>query len=197
MSALQINRKNQFLLFREMENLGAYAEFPLLRPEVDPQLHFSRNDREQPFFLVCEKDCVLAQVTGGATVLFRDASVASFRMDIGDYVYVPAGVAHRIRPECESIHIRYKARDAGREGVLWVCDHCGSQLHHAVWDTAEMLPQVGYARATREINVNEQLRKCGKCGTLHPAVDLAAYRWDDYAAAIAADAALPAAEPAR
>ena len=41
-------RKNSFNLFREASKLASFDEFPMLRPEVDPQLTLSSNSVDQP-----------------------------------------------------------------------------------------------------------------------------------------------------
>ena len=53
-------RKRAFNIFQQAREAGPYDEYPVLPAEIDPQLHLSRNDRPQPFFLICERDTVLA-----------------------------------------------------------------------------------------------------------------------------------------
>jgi len=63
-----MNRSRALSIFQEAKAAGSYDEYPVLPPDIDPQLHLSRNHRPQPFFLVCEHDCVLTQMSGRATV---------------------------------------------------------------------------------------------------------------------------------
>ena len=163
---------------------GAYDERPMLLPDIDPQLHLSRNDRPQPFHLICEKDCVLVQMSGEAKVEFTEGNVRYFTLEPGDFVYVPAGMPHRILPETSSIQYRFKARDAGLEGVAWFCQGCGADVHRHVWDTAETLPQEGYAEACEAFNEATDKRTCPECGAVHPAADTAGTRWREVAANI-------------
>lgn len=174
---LPLRRKRQFLIFREIGKLGPFDEFPMLSPEIDPQVHLSRNDRSQPFFLICEKDSVLAQMTGRGRVEFRDTSLSEAITEPGAFVYIPGGTPHRIHIDEPSVQYRYKARDSGLEAVLWACPACDREVHRRVWDTAETLPQEGYLAACEEFNADPGLRACQGCGAEHPPVDLAPYRW--------------------
>jgi 3-hydroxyanthranilate 3,4-dioxygenase len=38
---------------------------------------------------------------------------------------------------------------------------------------------VGYADACARFNADVAARTCGKCGAVHPAIDLAAYGWKE------------------
>src|SRR6185312_11278829 len=95
---------------------------------IDPQLHLSRNRVKQPFFLICEQDTMLAQMSGEARVEFRAGPVRYFDMTVGDFVYVPAGTPHRIVPKTESVHLRYKAEKPGLEAVAWYSEATGRHL---------------------------------------------------------------------
>lgn len=86
-------------------------------------------------------------------------------------MYVPAGTPHRIVPLTESVQLRYKASNAGMEGVTWFCEPCGVELARVEWDTAEIVPQRAYAAACAAFN-DSQLRTCRGCGAEHPPVDL-------------------------
>ena len=174
-----MNRSRALSIFQEAKAAGPYDEFPVLPPDIDPQLHLSRNDRPQPFFLVCEHDCVLTQMSGRATVFFKDANVLRFALRPGDFVYVPAGTPHRIVPDTESIQIRYKAREAGWEGAAWYCDQCGAELWRSEFNTAEQLPQTGYLQSCEAFNQNSAHRTCTGCGALAPTIDLNGFRWRD------------------
>ena len=173
---VRTRRKNRFNFLKEAETLESFDEFPLLRPEVDPQLHVSRNTVDQPFFLRCQKDSVIAQPVGASRVEFTDGPVRYFDTEPGDHVYVPAGYAHRILTVREGVLLRYKARDIGGETVLWYCTACGKELHHHEIDRAAPV-QAGYAEACEAFNNDPALRKCPGCGAEHPAVDLAPFRW--------------------
>ena len=184
-----MSRKRMLHTFKEAAGRGPYDEYPVLPPEVDPQLHLSRNDRPQPFFLICEKDCVLIQMSGKGKVEFRDSSVLWTSMVPGDFVYVPARTPHRILPEEPSVQHRYKARVAGFEAVCWYCPDCGKRIAIDKWDTAVELPQEAYLRAVRAFNDDAARRRC-VCGTVHPAIDLAPYRWEEIARELKEDTGL-------
>ena len=98
-------RKNRFSTFQEAAARGAYDEFPMLEIGIDPQLHLSRNSVAQPFFLICEQDSMIAQLSGAVRIEFRNSSVGYFDAEIGDFIYVPGGTPHRIVPKSESIPI--------------------------------------------------------------------------------------------
>jgi 3-hydroxyanthranilate 3,4-dioxygenase len=175
--------------FKDAEALGPYDEYPVLVPNVDPQLHLSRNDRPQPFYLICGKDTLLVQMSGTATLAMKDSNVLHFPLIPGDFVYVPAGTPHRLIPDGVSINHRYKAERAGLEAVAWYCPQCGKELHRDVWDTASELPQEGYARACARFNAETATRTCTSCGTLHPELDLRDFRWATVAQELRAAAA--------
>jgi hypothetical protein len=176
-----MHRKRMIDTFKDAETLGPYDEYPVLVPNVDPQLHLSRNDRPQPFFLICGKDTLLVQMSGTGTLSMKHPDVVNFRLIPGDFVYVPAGTPHRLIPDGVSINQRYKAEQAGLEGVAWYCPQCGVELHREVWDTAVELPQEAYARCTARFNAEAQLRKCLSCGGEHPLLDLTQFRWTSVA----------------
>lgn len=180
-------RKKTFQTFREAKKAGPYDERPMLPDEIDLQVHLSRNDRPQPFFLICEKDTLIAQLAGAGHVEFKGTAVNAHPLVPGDYVYVPAGAPHRLVPDGECVTFRYKPVNPGLEGVAWYCAGCGGEVHRDVWDTAETLPQEGYLDACRRFNADAALRICAKCGAEHPAVDLAPYRWEAIAAEIRAE----------
>jgi hypothetical protein len=162
-----MKRKTRFDTFKEAPQRGSYDEFPMLELGIDPQVHLSRNTIAQPFFLICEQDTVLAQLAGEARVEFRNSSVNYFRMELGDYVYVPGGTAHRIVPKTESIHLRYKARFPGLEAVAWYADGGNEELGRVTWDCADELPQEACLRACRERGI-----------------DVTPFRWAEVAAEI-------------
>ena len=181
---VRTRRKNRFNFLKEAETLESFDEFPMLRPEVDPQLHISRNTVDQPFFLRCRKDTVIAQPVGASRVEFTDGPIRYFDTEPGDFVYVPAGYAHRVLTVREGVLHRYKAREFGGETVLWYCAACGEELHHHEIDGGGPV-QAGYAEACETFNSDPALRKCRSCGVEHPTVDLAPFRWRAIAEALA------------
>jgi hypothetical protein len=181
-----MRRKRQVNVFEDAREAGPYDDFPVLPPDMDPQVHLSRNDRRQPFYLICERDTVLAQVSGEAVVAFAAGPVRYFTLEPGDYVYVPAGTPHQITPRSESVQLRYKAKAPGLEGVAWYCPTCGAEVAREEWDTAAELPQDAYWRICQAFNADATRRKCARCSAEHPTVDLAGIRWPEVAAAIRA-----------
>ena len=181
-----MSRKRMLSTFREAQKRGPYDEYPVLPADVDPQLHLGKNDHQQPFFLICEKDTVIAQFTGEGMVEFRGSSVNFFSLEPGDNVYVPGGTPHRFSPKTESIQYRYKAAQPGLEGVAWYCEECASELVRVIWDTKAELPQEGYLRACEQFNGNQDQRTC-PCGAVHPEIDLTPYNWHAVAAELRAE----------
>src|SRR5215469_5526071 len=179
---MSMARRPQVDTFELATRRGNYDEYPVLPFDKDPQLCLSRNRREQPFFLICQYDCVLAQLSGQGRITFQDASVRYFEMEPGDLVYVPGGVPHRYSPRTESIQYRYKAQPTGLEGVAWYCPECGRQLHREVWDTSIELPQEAYLRTTAFFSNTEALRRCSACNALHHPLDISNYQWTEVAA---------------
>ena len=118
-------QRRGFKTFAAAKESGPYDEYPMFPPNTDPQICLSRNDRPQPFFLVCEQDSVLVQMAGEGRVCFPEGPIRFHPLEPGDFVYVPGGTPHRILPETECVQYRFKAEHAGLEGVAWYCEGCG------------------------------------------------------------------------
>lgn len=186
-----VERKRYLNVLPLAGDARSYDERPVLLEHIDPQLFLSRNSLAQPFFLICEKDTVLAALSGDAIVEFRECSVLQHRLAPGDFVYVPAGTPHRIVPREPSLHVRYKARVSDLEGVAWYCEACGTERRRIEWNAQETLPQEGYAQACRSYAASVEGTPCAKCGEAAPVLDWGDTRWDAIAAALrqAAEAA--------
>lgn len=180
-------RDIMFSTFAASAVAGPYDERPMLPESIDLQLHLSRNDRPQPFFLVCQHDSVLVVMSGEGRVQFKDASVLWHSYVPGDFLYVPAGTPHRIVPATESIQYRYKLPESELEAVAWYCEGCGAALHRDTWELAEEKAQAAYLRACRAFSEDLARRTCKSCGTVHPAIDLAPYRWAELSAEVVAE----------
>lgn len=168
---------------------GPYDERPMLPDALDLQIHLSKNDRAQPFFLICEHDTVLFALSGDGHVEYKDAAVRHHSYAVGDHLYVPAGVPHRIVPASETIQYRYKLPESELEGVAWYCEHCGNELYREIWEIGAELPQAAYWRITGAFNGDAARRACKSCGVVHPMIDLAPYRWAALAEEIKAEIA--------
>ena len=171
-----MRRKNRSDVFAEAGLRGDYDEFPILQSGIDPQLHLSVNSKPQPFFLICEQDSAIAQMSGSARIEFRNSSVNYFDTEPGDFIYVPGGTSHRIVPKETSIHVRYKADEPGLEAVAWYSKE-GREVSRVVWDCAEELPQLAYWRACSQFNADISMRTCPGTGAVLPPVDLDAFGW--------------------
>ena len=176
-------------LFSVAQKAGPYGELPAPPADFDPQIHVSRNEGVQPFFLTCERDSVVTTLSGEGQIEFRDTNVLHFRVAPGDFVYVPAGTPHRIRPEQPMVQFRYKALDPGREVVSWYCPDCNAELWRREFDASSEIPQRIYIEATEEFNRTEELRRCAKCSAVHPVVDVSGTRWAEIAAWLEAERA--------
>lgn len=179
-----------FMTFKEAAGAGAYDEYPMLPPKVDPQLHLSRNDRIQPFHLICEKDCIVVQMSGRGRVRFAEGPVRYFTLQPGDFIYVPAGMPHRLEPETACVHYRYKASQAGLEAVAWYCEACNGALWRHTFDTAAIAPQRAYADACAAFNADAACRTCGACGRRHEPIEYPDERWRRIAAELTGAAAV-------
>src|SRR5262245_4070364 len=174
-------RKKSFQIFREAGKVGPYAEKPMLPDDIQVQLHLSRNDRPQPFYSIYDNDTLLVLMSGTSVVTFKSVSVHEFSLKPGDNVYVPAGTPHRILPAEEAVIMRYRAREAGWEGVVWYCEQCDRELHRQEWNTGEALSQDRFADVTAAFNGDKALRTCRQCGWVHPILDLAPFQWREVA----------------
>lgn len=162
---------------------GPYDERSLLPEDLDIALTIGRSDRPQPFHLICQHDTVLVAMAGTGRVEFAEGSVRWFDYALGDVVYVPAGMPHRIVPGEVSVHHRFKLPESELEGVAFCCEGCGHELHRRLWSLADELPQEGYLRGCQEFNEDAGRRKCTRCGDERPPVDLDGYRWQEIARA--------------
>jgi hypothetical protein len=181
-------RKRMFFTFKEAAERGPFDEYPVLPEETDPQLHLSRNDRTQPFYAQCGKDTVIIQMAGDGRVEFRDASVNYFDLEVGDFVYVPAGTVHRLHPDGENVTYRYRARVPGPEAVLWICDACGSEVFRHDYDGTATLVQTAYADACDAYNASAATRTCTACKHEHAPIDLSPFQWREIAEELAGEA---------
>ncbi|MBV9119936.1 MAG: hypothetical protein JOZ39_04450, partial [Chloroflexi bacterium] len=188
----EMPRKRALNLYHAAHEAGPYDERPMLPEKFDLQLHLSRNVRPQPFFLICDHDTVLVQMSGEAAVEFRESSVRSHALEPGTFVYVPAGTPHRVMPQGDSVQVRYKAQEPTLEGVAWYCPQCGAEVWRTEWELATELPQEGYARACREFNEDRELRVCPGCGAEHPLLDLDGIRWEEIARDLRSEEPVPA-----
>ena len=184
-----MDRKRMLNGFKAAAEAGPYDEFPVLVAGIDPQVYLSRNDRPQPFYLICEKDSVLAQMAGTGRLFMKYSPVLWESLQPGDFVYIPAGTPHRYVPTTESLQTRYKVEPAGLEGVAWFCETCGTEVARDEWDTIERLPQEGYWQACQAFNASLDRRTCPGCGQVHAEVDLSGVRWQAVAAELRASAA--------
>jgi len=175
--------------FAAAAQAGPYDERPMLPDSLDLQVHLSKNDRPQPFYLICEHDTVLFALSGTGHVEYKDASVLRHSYEIGDHLYVPAGVPHRIVPASETIQYRYKLPETELEGVAWYCQGCGRELYREVWELTAELPQEAYLRIAQAFNADAKRRTCAGCGTVEPPVDLKPYRWAELARELHEEAA--------
>jgi 3-hydroxyanthranilate 3,4-dioxygenase len=175
--------------FAEAAKAGAYDERPMLPDSLDLQIHLSKNAVAQPFYLICEHDSVLFALSGSGHVEYKDASVLSHSYGIGDHLYVPAGVPHRIVPTSETIQYRYKLPESELEAVAWYCENCGNELYREVWELKEELPQEAYARISGAFNADAKRRTCSQCGNVHPTIDLTLFRWQEVARLLRDEAA--------
>jgi len=180
-------RKKTFQTWREAAKLGPYDEMPMLPDDKQVQVHLSKNDRPQPFYLICGKDSLLTLMSGAAKVEFKGTAVDHFALTPGSFVYVPAGAPHRIIPTETSVMMRYKQMRAGLEGVAWYCDDCDAEIHREVWDTAATMSQAKYQEVSAHFAADASLRTCRRCGSSHPAPDLEGFRWSEVARDIAAE----------
>jgi hypothetical protein len=179
--AADLARSLMVFTFAEAAKAGPYDERPMLPDSLDLQIYLSRNAVPQPFYLICQHDTVLFALSGAGHVEYQGASVLRHSYGVGDHLYVPAGVPHRIVPANETIQYRYKLPESELEGVAWYCEGCSRELYREVWELKDEFPQEAYLRIARAFNADAKRRCCGKCGAVHPALDLGPFRWDEVA----------------
>lgn len=188
-----MDRRRMLHIFKTARECGPYDELPVFPQQFDLQLHLSRNERPQPFYLICDHDTLLIQMSGTGRVAFRETSVLYFCLEVGDFVYVPAGTPHRLLPDTESVQVRLKAQAPKLEGAAWFCERCGLELWREDWELDKTSPQEGYLQACEGFNASRDRRLCAGCGTEHAPVELDGLRWADIAADLKAETAEAAA----
>ncbi len=178
-----------FLTFREAGRLGSYAEYPMLPGSFDPQHHLSNNDVEQPFYLICEKDSVLAQMSGSGRLFFKHSNMKYQDLKTGDWIYIPAGTPTRFVPDAPSVQYRMRARRPGLEAVAFYADDAeGKELFRHTWDADEAISQEEYLKACERFNGSEELRTDPDTGKTLDPIDLSNFAWSDVAEKIKAGA---------
>jgi hypothetical protein len=81
-------------------------------------------------------------------------------------------------PVAEGVTLRFQPLEAGLQGAAWYCDECDSELRRYEWEHDGDTPAVQYyAAACARFSADAAARTCGKCGTVAPALDLAAFGW--------------------
>ncbi len=185
---MALERKKTLNVFKDAADAwGSYDDYPVGPPGTDPMPHLSRNRVAQPFFLVSEADQVLVQMSGVGEIAFAETEPACMPLEPGDTVYIPAGVPSRVTPRGENLQIRLKAYPPAREAVAWYCGRCGALVRGE--GRAAGIPQELYWEAVQAFNANEDARRCGACGEVHPPVDLGDIAWPEVAAALRAEGA--------
>lgn len=171
-----MDRRRMLHAFKAANEVGNYEDAPVLPEDIDPQMHLSNNSVDQPFYLICEKDTVVGQMSGTARVKLLMSSVNEFAMEPGDMVYVPAGTPHRIESLTSSVQIRYKVRDSKREAAIWTCAHCGVQIARRDWLLADP-PSAAYSVACQWFNEHHAGSACPGCSEDIPSIDLQTFSW--------------------
>lgn len=146
--------------------LSGYEERSLFPDGVDPQFFASRNERPQPFHAIFDHDTVLVQVTGSARVQFHGGPVRYQDLEVGDFLYVPAGTPHRIVPHTPSVHYRIGAARATLQAVAFHCEPCGAEVAYESWDPGPEPTRAAYERVCGAFNATD--RTCPSCGTVAP-----------------------------
>ena len=181
---MEFDRKKMVQAFEAAHDCGPYDELPVLRADRDPQLHLSRNDRPQPFFLICSSDTLLAQLAGT-----RPSTSSTRRFSITGSSPATSCTSRRGRRRA-SVPRRRRCTSAtrrctrGSKGSRGSATRARQEVHREEFDTAEELSQDGYWRACTTFNADVELRRCPECGEEHERVDLTGIRWPEVAQAI-------------
>jgi len=157
--------KKTFQVWREAAKVGAYDEMPMLPDDKQVQVHLSRNDRPQPFYLICGKDTLLSLMSGAAKVEFKGTGNRLLRTHSRELCLRAGRRAAPHRSAETSIMIRYKQMHAGLEGVAWYCDSCDAEIFREVWDTETTMSQLKYEEVSSRFLADASLRQCRQCGS--------------------------------
>lgn len=160
---------------------GPYGFWPVLPPGLDPQFYASLNDRRQPFHLVHEHDAVLVHFTGHGSVRFPEGPVRWHPLIPGDHIYLPAGLPYQVVTVERCVQLLLKANAAALEAVVLYCEHCEHLIHRVDFDPEDEPVQRHYHRICTSFNEDDKQRRCPRCGTVAPVIDLTPYAWLDVA----------------
>jgi hypothetical protein len=166
-----VTRKKTFNVFREAAKAAPGEALPMLPETIDTQVELSRNAGAQPWWMLFDKDTLLAQASGRGTVSFALGPLRWHAVKPGDFVYVPAGMPHRYQPDSESVQLRYRPMARSLEGAAWFCA-CGTELYREEWESGEALSLQSCRAAAGRFNADAASRRCPSCGATHPVVDL-------------------------
>jgi hypothetical protein len=166
-------------LYGLADRVHSYDEWPLVPEEVDPQVSISHNDVRQPFFLILDHDTCVAQLKGTARIEFSEGPIRQLPLEPADWVYVPAGIGHRIKPYTPSLQLRFSAREAHIERAVFKCDCCQSDLSSTTWNSGSTLRQEGFLAAALRAERFVQ-HPCPHCGA-SVTRDESSYRWREVA----------------
>lgn len=184
---MELVRRRSLNLLEEEHGLACHDELPLIPAKTDIQLYASRHDRPEPFFFAGSRDMLICVLRGRGRIEFMGTSVTHHRLEPGDYVSIPARTPHRVVPEPELLQLRYKASRPGHEALVWRCDGCRHELFRFEYDADSLVPHEQWLIACCQFNDEVGLRTCDSCGRPADEIDLGDYRWDDIAAALAAE----------
>jgi len=115
-----MHRKRMIDTFKDAEALGPFDEYPRAGRRKSIRNSTSvRNDRPQPFYLICgQGQLYWFQMSGTATFIAQTPRCPQLPTHPRRFcVYVPAGTPHCLIPNGVSINHRYKGRTrAGTRG---------------------------------------------------------------------------------
>jgi AraC-like ligand binding domain len=155
---------------------GSHDEWPVFPRGTDPMPYVNRYSVAMPFFLAGEKDQLVIVMAGRARVHLAGDNPTHLDLELGDFCYLPAGQPHRLVPDEEVIHVRYKAEPAGFEAAIWYCAGCGRELFAHEFD-AVVSATSRYLDACDIYNASETVRTCNACSAVGAPVSLDGIAW--------------------
>ncbi len=115
-------------------------------------------------------DEIFHQLKGTAYVGLLDGEGKHYEAEIreGEVLLVKAFAPHSPRRPAGTVGLVIERPRAPGEldGIVWYCGHCHEKLHE-VWIQCEDI-ETQLKVALDEVNDDEQLRTCGKCGEVLP-----------------------------
>ncbi len=129
-------------------------------PNQRSDYHFEEGPE---FFYQLEGDMVLK--------LMEDDGPRDVTIGEGEIFYLPPRIPHSPQrfENTVGLVIERKRKPGEADGLMWYCPNCHHKLHEAYFQLDDIEKQ--FPPIINAFLGDEQLRRCDRCGTIHPGAD--------------------------